>query len=208
MENRVGRVIIATDNNDKMTGVRSIFPDSEIIKIKSRSNIGDGLAFDSALFIAVYNRIKNIVNSDVEVNANDIIIAIQSGFCQNGDKYYATDVCAVYNENEGLRIGNGPMFEISRMVYDTANKGIYLHEFISDITKSNSTTSMLHFISEGVLNRAYVSQLALCEALQSKPVAIGEAKLDFSSTIKFQNDNTKLLEEKCFEKYRNEQLGK
>lgn len=192
------KIIVASENQEKFEGVKNIFPNAEIIPVDANSYIGD-VALNSGLVVGVLNRINLGVLRDhgFENEDWDLIIALQSGYVTDGKKNYITDVCAVMDKN-GLLIANGPMFEISKIMYEAAGKGIKLDELVDGAPRSKGVTSVLEYISEGLLNRTQATMLALSEALKSNYVqSLGMHKFNFDSKIKFVNNNTKELNNRC-----------
>ena len=117
-------------------------------------------------------------------------------FAEN-DRYFITDVCAILDKN-GYRVANGPMYEIPKVVYDAALKDNRILERINGIKKGDTVKSIIDYISEGSYNRAYATRVAVQRALNAPYSNNVNAKLDFSSVITFDNDNTRALERKCF----------
>ncbi|MBR2909172.1 MAG: DUF84 family protein [Clostridia bacterium] len=193
------KIIVASENQEKIDGVRACFPDAEIITVDANSYIGD-VAFDSGLFVGAFNRIKLGVLKDFgyEHKDWDMIIALQSGYVQKKDKYYITDVCAIQDKN-GLLLSNGPMFEISSVLYKAPGKGVRLDELIDGKSKAKGVTTVLEYISNGLLNRTHATYLALTQTLNSGYVNLLRKDFDMSNQIKFTNQNTKTLNNRCCE---------
>lgn len=193
------KVVIATENNEKIKGIKSIYKDAEIEVIKANSYIA-GETFNSNLVLGAYNKIVKGALEDQGYSSKDwdYIISLQSGFCEKYGKSYITDVCMVF-DGKNLRIGNGPMFEIPNEVFKTAYKGHVVSDLIGEISKGGAVSSILQYISQGVLDRPYATKLAVLKALNSEPTTLRDAQLDYSSIITFSNDNTKALVQKCYE---------
>ena len=193
------KIIVASENQEKIEGVKAYFPDAEIVTVDAKSYVGD-VTFDSALFIGAINRIKfgTLKDFDFENKDWDLIVSLQSGYVHKGEKYYITDVCAVLDKN-GLRLGNGPMFEISRVLYEAAGKGVILDKLIDSKSRECGVTTVLEYMSEGLLNRSHATYLALNQALSSDYSKQGRLEFDYSSKIKFTNKNTKALNNRCCE---------
>lgn len=193
------KIIVASENREKFEGVKGLFPKAEIVTIDASPYIGD-VAFDRNIFIGAVNRIRLGALKDFNYGEKDwdLIVALQSGYVRNGDNYYITDVCAVLDKN-GLRVGNGPMFEISRVLYEAEGKGIRLDKLVDGQPNSSKATTVLEYMSEGVLNRPQATYLALNNALNSDYVDFGKMGFDYGSKIKFTNKNTKFLNNKCCE---------
>lgn len=191
------RIIIASENKEKIEGIKRCFPKADIITVDANSYVGD-TAFNSGLFVGAINRINMGVLKDFgfENKDWDLIIALQSGYVQKGDKYYITDACVI-KDKEGYLFGNGPMFEISRVLYEASGKGVRLDKLIDEKSRTSGVTTVLEYISEGLLNREHATYLALCKALNSSYANLGRCEFDFSSKIKFTNNNTKHLNNRC-----------
>jgi len=201
-------IIFASENKEKLKGLKKIFNDqnTEILITNVRSNVGPAVNNDG-LFIAVYNKINAVVDHlkefDVSVDDWDSIITLKSGYCEtiipntNGQRrYFITDVCAILDKN-GYRVANGPMYEITKNIYDTALEDNKILERIKVLRKNDIENSIIDYISEGLVSRSYATRIAIEKALNSNYVDISNARLDYSSIISFENQNTKALDKKC-----------
>lgn len=202
-------IVFASENKEKISGLKKVFPGASILTLKANSLVGPA-ANNTGLFNALYNKIElgvmpKLSEDDIDLTECDAIIALKSGYCKKiskkwgeSNRYFITDVCAI-KDKVGYRVANGPMYEISKELYEAALKDNKILERIKELDKNDLENSIINYISEGLVTRSYATRVAVKKAIESPYIDFEDAQLDFSSIIKFENDKIKALERKCFE---------
>ena len=189
------KIIVASESEKRIKAITEKFPNDEVCQVITDARIGD-VAFDSGLFNGAYNKIKFGVlgNEQFKDDDWDMVISLQSGLVSSGKDYYFTEVCMVLDKN-GLRVSNGPMIKISRNVYDSVGLGYDIYDLIDK--KWDNTTSVISFLSEGILNRTKFTGRAVRSALNSEYKQISQIGYNFDSVLDCDNENTRRLDAKC-----------
>lgn len=127
------KIVVATSNKSKIEAVKALFSFCNIV-CEEVDSLVSSKPINNETILGAYNRCNQVKQPA------DIVVAIEGGYFKVGNKYYLCDVCCI-KDADGYKFGNGPLFTISKNMYDCAKQGVSLNMIIKQSTGYNTDSN-------------------------------------------------------------------
>lgn len=189
-------IILTSENKSKLLAVKKFFPQSDITCVYSNSEVSNK-PINNEVILGAFNRTKNVTQNC------DIAIGIEGGYISEKGNYYLVDICCI-KDKYGYKLGNGPVFTISKNMFECVSEGISLNKLIKDLVGYSSSREfkqylgIVAFLSNGKIKRDYGNLRAIKSAVSADYMSVKAYKPDFSNVIDLKGENFDILNEICF----------
>jgi len=166
---RAVKVAVGSTNKVKVDAVRNIFTQAfglvEVQAVETEQSVGRQPLEVKTIEGAIQRARQAIQLADA-----DIGVGVEAGLFYNKtlDKYLDIQYCAIVDSSGRMTVGHGPGFEYPPEVVEAVLAGATVGDTMSDITgieRIGHTTGSIGYLSDGLIDRTSLTEIAVLMAL-------------------------------------------